>query len=207
MGWLLLPAGDHEDERRPLRGALPRDRALQALVGGERVLPGVRAEVLRRQEPRHASLSAHRRRAEPRLEGPGASRPMTKIALMVPVTSRGRHFESVLETDFLRTLLPSFLQTATWDGTQYRFYLGYDKGDPFYDDPSVKGALTQAFESVVPGKPAELVLSACEGTEHAPAWAWNQIFEQAYKDGSDFFYQVGDDIELLSPGWASAFPE
>jgi hypothetical protein len=36
--------------------------------------------------------------------------------------------------------------------------------------------------------------------------AWNALFRRAYDDGADFFYQLGDDLALVTAGWARDFP-
>lgn len=34
-----------------------------------------------------------------------------------------------------------------------------------------------------------------------PAWFWNGLFEEAYTtDNCDYFYQINDDVESLTPG-------
>jgi hypothetical protein len=33
---------------------------------------------------------------------------------------------------------------------------------------------------------------------------WNRIFEKAYNDGYDYFFQCGDDIEFKTVGWTNA---
>jgi hypothetical protein len=128
------------------------------------------------------------------------------VALLVPVTSRGSHYARPEDTELFRTLLPSFLRTASWDDTaRYRFYLGYDRGDPFYDRADTVDATRAAFGAVVGDRPVELRLDVFNGTDHAPSWVYNGLIELAYNDGCDFFYAIGDDVELITPGWPRAF--
>jgi hypothetical protein len=132
--------------------------------------------------------------------------PVRTIALLVPVTSRGRTMTGAADADFLRLLLPSFLTTATFGvTTRYRIYLGYDAGDPLYDRAAIRRQLTTAFRAQVGGRPVTLMWRRCEGMQHAPVWVWNALFRQAFADGCDFFYQVGDDVVLETPGWARDF--
>ena len=129
------------------------------------------------------------------------------IALLVPVTSRRRVLRSVNDCDFLRKLFPSFLRTATWDGrTRYRLYMGYDRGDRFYDRPARLLALRAAVAWRSRSLPVGLVVECCTGTTHAPCAVWNALFRRACDDGADFFYQLGDDVVLETVGWATAFP-
>ena len=41
--------------------------------------------------------------------------------------------------------------------------------------------------------------------QHSPAFAWNKLFKIAYEDNNDFFFQIGDDVELKTSGWTEAF--
>ena len=34
----------------------------------------------------------------------------------------------------------------------------------------------------------------------APAWFWNGLFKEGYEDGCDYFYQLNDDIDLMTGG-------
>jgi hypothetical protein len=129
------------------------------------------------------------------------------IALMVPTTSRGRRRRGVEQTDLLRVLVPSLLASATWDGSvAYRLYVGYDAGDPFFDAAARLDELRAAIGRRTGDRPFALALERCEPTDHAPVAVWNHLFAAAYRDGCDFFYQLGDDIELETPGWARDFP-
>ena len=129
------------------------------------------------------------------------------IAVLVPTTSRGRRLRGPRDTDLLRVLLPSLLRTATWDGTlAYRLYLGYDAGDPYFDTGGGAAAVEAEGRRLVGDRPLTLVLRRCEGTAHSPVAVWNQLFADAYADGCDFFYQLGDDIRLETAGWARDFP-
>jgi hypothetical protein len=129
------------------------------------------------------------------------------IALLVPVTSRGRTLRNVADTDLLRMLIPSVLDTATWTPRlAYRIYVGYDAGDPFYDRVDRRRSLGREFRRLAGRRPADLVLHRSVGTAHAPCAVWNALFRRAYDDGCDFFYQVGDDVELETREWACDFP-
>ena len=50
-----------------------------------------------------------------------------------------------------------------------------------------------------------LKLLRSQGTEGAPCWLWNALASQAYADGSDYFYQTNDDIELDTECWTERF--
>jgi len=117
---------------------------------------------------------------------------MIRIALLVPLCSRGQSYTAIEVIPLLTQLYPSFLKTSS-PGYKYEFYLGYDDDDIFYrihhDD------LVARFTN-------EIVLSGCQ---HAPARAWNELFKVAYHAGCDYFFQVGDDITIQTPGWTERF--
>ena len=126
---------------------------------------------------------------------------------MVPVTSRGRRPADATATDLFGVFLPSLLSTATWhESLSYRLYVGYDVGDPFYDSRRARAKFAAAFREVAGDRALDLKWRRCHDTEHAPNLVWNLLFQAAYMDGCDFFYQLGDDVRLETSGWARDFP-
>jgi hypothetical protein len=131
---------------------------------------------------------------------------VTTIALLVPVTSRGRNLHAPDDTDLLKTLLPSVLRTATFAASfRYRLYIGYDAGDPYYDNTARRRALTRAIEAQIGRRPMRLVWHRARGTEHSPCAVWNALFARAFGEGADYFFQTGDDVQLVTGGWVDAF--
>lgn len=130
------------------------------------------------------------------------------IALLVPVTSRGRRLHTAVDTDLLRTLVPSVLATATWTRPfRYRLYIGYDAGDPFYDTAEGRRAIAREIRTLAGRRGLEVVFHRAHGTDHSPCAVWNALFARAYEEGADYFYQLGDDVALLTTGWAEAFTD
>lgn len=39
----------------------------------------------------------------------------------------------------------------------------------------------------------------------APCWVWNKLAAKACAEGAHYFYQLNDDLMLLTPGWALRF--
>jgi hypothetical protein len=129
-----------------------------------------------------------------------------RIAILVPITSRRRTLVDVADSDLLRLFLPSFLATATWaPGFAYEIHVGIDDVDPFYARADRQDALREGMEQAIGRRSARVVLHVLEGTSHAPCRAWNELFARAHRDGADYFYQMGDDVRLVSPGWAATF--
>lgn len=135
-----------------------------------------------------------------------AEAPPRRVALLVPVTSSGRRYADCEQIDLIRLLLPSLLETATWDGRwAYELHVGYDAGDPFFDRPGRPDELAGAFAERVGARPLTIDAHRCEGTKGAPCWVWNALFARAHARGCELFYQLGDDVVLETPGWTPAF--
>jgi len=123
---------------------------------------------------------------------------MYSIALLIPVCSRGKDYKIIDDTPFMRIFYPNFLKTYN-SAYNYTIYLGIDNTDSFY----VSNAMLFFFllrDNITIKTP---LLTGCE---HKPAFAWNQLFELAYKNNHDYFYQIGDDIKMLTP-WVDKFIE
>jgi len=135
----------------------------------------------------------------------------SKIAILLPVTSRNTSYNGDEDIELFKILLPSFLMSLApedKDKFSYSFYLGYDAGDSFYDNETMLRQIGEKFRREVRDKNITLEeLVKCQGTEHSPAYVWNILFKRAYDDGCDYFYQLGDDIELQTKGWSAVFVE
>jgi hypothetical protein len=121
---------------------------------------------------------------------------MYHIAILVPVCSRKQNYTTLSSTPFMKILYPSFLKYKD-DGYKFSFYVGYDSSDHFYKQHIQN--LTNIVDETVDIKIYEL-----EGCEHKPARAWNILFKNAVLDDCDYFYQIGDDVQIESP-WTNVF--
>ena len=135
----------------------------------------------------------------------------SKIAILLPVTSRNTSYKGYEDIELFKIFLPPFLKSLTPEDKykfSYNFYLGYDAGDSFYDNESILNQIGEKFQNEVRDKNIMLKEPVkCQGTEHSPAYVWNILFKRAYEDGCDYFYQLGDDIELITKDWGSVFVE
>lgn len=124
-----------------------------------------------------------------------------KIALLIPSTSRGREWTSVRETYLLNYTMKTF--GITYDKEhEYRFYIGIDRGDPVYDKSEVNLYL-EKFAGIIRNTTIEFVYMDGITRGHLTVM-WNRLFEKAYKDGNDYFFQCGDDISFETKGWVNA---
>jgi len=122
---------------------------------------------------------------------------MINIALLIPVCSRNKQYNTLSDTSIMNCIYPSFLNTKN-EEYNYSFFIGLDDDDEFYK--TNYDELCEIFKNVH-------ILSDCQ---HAPAFAWNKLAMIAYNTTDvkyDYFFQVGDDIILETPNWSKIFIE
>ena len=123
-----------------------------------------------------------------------------KIAVLIPSTSRGRDWSSVKETYLYIHTLKTFIITYDKEH-EYRFYIGIDRGDRIYDNAELKQFL-ERMTSIIRNVSIEFVYMDGIARGHLTVM-WNRLFQIAYNEGYDYFFQCGDDIEFLTNGWVN----
>ena len=119
---------------------------------------------------------------------------------------------ALLDFEFFTTLLTSFCRTAgsKINRYHYRFYLGYDRDDPFFSDRRAAEIFRRTFDAETARQcgprsiDTSLKLVACRHSGR-PAWAQNDALLDAYLDGVEYFYRVNDDTRMLTGGWTDIF--
>lgn len=151
-----------------------------------------------------------------------------KVALVVPMTSRGTEMENVQQSPFWFNLFASFVESVDWHKNkhEFTFYLGFDLGDSLYDTGDAWSEMRVAFKDhakkalrwlgygnwtvrrVVdagrsPGSPPDLSLRLFhfDDTLGAPSQVVSGLARQAVADGADYVYQLNDDTILVSKNW------
>lgn len=115
------------------------------------------------------------------------------IGMLIPVCSRNQNYTDISSTPLFSTFLKHFENNRS-NHYNYIFFIGVDDNDDFY--LTNKNHFTLAGMNVV-------ILSDCN---HKPAKAWNKLLEEAIKHDIDYFFQIGDDIELLTTeDWTGRF--
>ena len=156
--------------------------------------------------------------------------PGTHIALLVP--ARAVHgTQTVDQLALFQHLVPSLFEHMACDASggptgshpgglvHLHLYVGYDAGDPFYDNADhltavreyyaemwavfLAGSIPAPSADIVNGGPPTLVLRRFKGMHGAPCWVWNMLAVEAYNDGASHFVQFNDDIRVLSDCWGS----
>src|SRR5690606_19930187 len=84
---------------------------------------------------------------------------------------------------------------------KYKLYLGFDKGDPFYDNENNAKLLIDHVKFVTAGYPIEFEMVRCTYSYGWTTFLWNAVFQHAMNDGCDYFYQVNDDLQMKSLNW------
>jgi len=121
-----------------------------------------------------------------------------KIGLLIPSTSNGRDWKKIQESYLYNHTLKSFLLTYDKEYS-YTFYIGIDKDDIVYDNTDNMGQLKK-FASAMKNIQMEFVYMDNIPKGHLTIM-WNKLFETAYNDNCDYFFQCGDDIEFKTSGW------
>lgn len=117
-----------------------------------------------------------------------------KIAILVPICSRNQHYKNLEECPFYKIFFPQFHMTSESNLYDYKVFLGIDDDDRFYLS-HIDKIRTDPIIDVT-------ILERCT---HHPVRAWNTLFEKAYLDNYDYFFQIGDDVGLQTCGWTSRF--
>jgi len=133
-----------------------------------------------------------------------------KIAVIIPVTSNKCHYKNFKDTDLFNILFKSFftsynLSAAVGPGDlnhEYKFYLGIDSDDVFYQDYKVQNDISK-FINVMKNTTIEFV-SIDSSHKGNVCHIWNELFINAYKDNYDYFVQIGSDIYFQDKDWVNA---
>lgn len=123
------------------------------------------------------------------------------IAILIPVCSRKQNYQKFEDTSLYSRVIP-FLSKTTEDKYNYYLFIGVDDDDEFY--LSIIQQMIQAFSKI--NITSSIV--RLNGFQHAPAKAWGALAKIAYKTKEvffDYFFQVGDDVEILNKNWTSRF--
>eukprot|EP01036_Dinobryon_divergens_P027179 gene27178-35905_t len=144
-----------------------------------------------------------------------------RICLGIPITSKGTKMDEIRDSPFWNNLFDSFMKSIDWRSNRYvfRFYLGFDKADGLYDTGDAWSDMRTEFESRASYRMKEQLMSEddiktvlqtqltlklmhFDHLEGSPSQVVSQLMLKAYDDKFDYFYQVNDDTQIVSPNWA-----
>lgn len=136
------------------------------------------------------------------IENPQPSLP--KVCVLIPVTSAKQAHWSTFEHTFLYQYSLKSISTTTSkeDNVTYRVLIGYDSGDPLFDNLTTNSALHQWASQHLSF--ASLTTYSVLNPKHKPGPVMNYLSRQAHSSGCDFLYRINDDTQMLTQ-WSSAF--
>ncbi|KNC96571.1 uncharacterized protein SPPG_08158 [Spizellomyces punctatus DAOM BR117] len=92
-----------------------------------------------------------------------------------------------------------------WDRSEYTLYIGFDVGHGFFDDPTILPKIDEFLKSLVVDKPLKFKYIRLPYSYGWVTYIWNALFALAIRDGTDFFFQVNDDLALKGTKWSTYF--
>jgi hypothetical protein len=121
-----------------------------------------------------------------------------KIGVLIPSTSKNRQWTNYKESYLYVNTLKTFLLTYDQEH-EYIFYIGIDKRDRIYDNQHTKDQLIR-FVSIMKNISIQFIYMDGINKGHLTVM-WNKLFQKAYDEKCDYFFQCGDDIEFRTKGW------
>jgi hypothetical protein len=123
-----------------------------------------------------------------------------KIALTIPCTSKGRpEWKSMKDTYMYNLTLKTFLLIQDKEH-EYHFYIGFDYDDRIFSDKEEQRVIIE-FSTVFTNIHFHFIKLNVE--KGFVTKMWNELYQKAYNDKCDYFYQCGDDINFKTRGWVN----
>jgi hypothetical protein len=124
---------------------------------------------------------------------------MNKIALLIPCTSKGRpEWNSIKDTYLFNYSLKSFLLTQNPE-YNYEFHIGYDYDDRIFSLKEQQDIINK-FSIVFKNIQFFFIPFTNIPKGHVTKM-WNVLFQNAYDNECNYFYQCGDDITFKTKNW------
>ena len=131
----------------------------------------------------------------------------TKVAILLPITSRG--FDSPSKCLSLLERFAQSLARTTWRDTHQlgdqrfviKIYLAIDQDDAFLWTKDSKTDMNAAKAVLVSQNICDITIQSCNYPPGHVCAIWRQIAKQAWMDGCDYFVLMGDDVVLQDEGW------
>ena len=128
----------------------------------------------------------------------------SSICLLIPVTSRKQGWSRLEDTLLYQLPLASLGPTIKNTSQQsFRVFVGYDWGDPLFDNSTTLAALSAHVRRSLPA--VSLEPRRVRNPKQQPVPVRNYLSSAAYSAGCDFMYHVNDDTEFVTPDWATQF--
>lgn len=131
-----------------------------------------------------------------------------RIAIGVP--TKTKISENLEDISILKTFMPSFVKSIGPEECMrftYTVYVGFDKGDYYFDSPKNLSLIHKKIENIISEK-ANCITVRYISLPRSNGWLtfiWGYLFRQALQDQNYYFYQVNDDLIFDSIRWTTRF--
>jgi len=124
-----------------------------------------------------------------------------KIGFLILATSKNRdNWKSIKDSYLYNISLKSSLLTINREH-KYVYYIGIDENDRIFDKKEEQEEILK-FQNVFKHITIKFIVYDNKKIPKGHhTLMWNLLFENAYNDGCDYFYQCGDDIEFKTNNW------
>jgi hypothetical protein len=123
-----------------------------------------------------------------------------KVAILIPTTTKKTECKTIKDTYLYKYMLPSFCETVNL--SDIVFYIGYDYDDEIYKSEEQVNTLINKFKwDECKSIDFKFIIYQNDIKKGHLSKMWNVLYEKAYEDGFDYFYQCGDDILFKTKGW------
>ena len=123
------------------------------------------------------------------------------IGILIPCTSSGRYEWKTMKDTYLYNMTLKYLLLTKDKEHKYRFYIGYDKDDHIFGSEEQRNIIARF--SIVFKKISFIFVPYTGIAKGHLTKMWNVLYQQAYDDGCQYFYQCGDDIIFKTKGWVN----
>lgn len=123
---------------------------------------------------------------------------MNKVAILILSNTKNRNWNTMEETYLYNTIIS--LANTLCKNHHYKIYIGIDHDDELLisnEDNFSKTTLNNIHNSSV-----QFVHYTNIKKGHVTKM-WNILYDMAYHDDYEYFYQMGDDINFLNQGWVT----
>lgn len=128
----------------------------------------------------------------------------TKVSILIPTTSRTKlpHCDHCL--NLFTVAISSIVKAVPPNDDRYNYtiYVGYDKGDTMWDNPSRLSSIMNMCDYMLRGtginfKPIRVVPFP-DPNKASLTNVWNHLAQQALLDGSEYFFVSNDDLAIYT---------
>jgi|TARA_Y100000992_G_scaffold302554_2_gene277273 hypothetical protein len=122
-----------------------------------------------------------------------------KIGLLIPTTSNNRDWFHPHESYLHTYTMTSFSKTYNQEH-QYIFYVGIDDNDILFDNKDTWNFFDTYCKKNLSNTSIKFISMSNIKKGHLSKM-WNRLFQVAFNENCDYFFQCGDDIIFTTTNW------